>query len=379
YSMMINGGKDVTPAILDRVQDGNGKTVFLNGGVTCDYCQQDEYLGGPPPELPDNRRQVIDPVTAYQVTFMMQGVVENGTGFRLRALDRPLGGKTGTTNDSFDAWFMGFSPDLVVGVYVGMDTPEQMGNETGSSAAAPIVTDFMGEVLADVSKVPFRIPEGVTLAPINRTTGEPTYIGAQDYILEAFRPGTEPNLGGLNSTIRVGSGSDVFGISGSRNSGSNDTFDEFSYDDDYASSEEPKTDKDKPIKDSLENVETDGETNKKTTEDDKPKALTQKDLQAAAEEAEDNSVTARGPDEAEQVGDKLTSSEGGLTEDAQQGLNAAEEALRGLGTPVDGSYDEGKAVDVAKETLKKKLPLKPKAPSVPKDVATDEDIDDGIY
>ena len=239
YSMMINGGKYVEPAILDRVQDGTGKTIFLNGDLRCEFCQQEEYLGGPPPELPDFRHQVIDPITAYQVTFMMQGVVENGTGFRLRPLERPLGGKTGTTNDSFDAWFMGFSPDLVVGVYVGMDRPEQMGNETGSSAAAPIVADFMTEVLAKSPKVPFRIPEGVTLAPINRITGEPSYIGAPDFILEAFRPGTEPSLGSLNSTIRVGSGAqDSFSLY-SRDDAVNETpFDEFSYDDDFASDED---------------------------------------------------------------------------------------------------------------------------------------------
>ncbi len=220
YSTMINGGKKVEPRILDRVQAGNGETVFSTA-QSCDVCQQEEYVGQMPPKLPDMRPQVIDPVTAYQVTYMMKGVVDNGTGFRLRALERPMGGKTGTTNDSFDTWFMGFSPDLVVGVYVGMDTPEQMGAETGSSAAAPIVTDFMKEALKDQAKVPFRIPEGVTLAPINRNSGEPSYIGAPDFILEAFKPGTEPSIGGLNSTIRIGSGSDTLGFFGGGTS--NDT------------------------------------------------------------------------------------------------------------------------------------------------------------
>jgi len=389
YSMMINGGKDVTPAILDRVQDGTGKTVFLNGDVTCGYCQQDEYTGGPPPELPDNRRQVIDPVTAYQVTFMMQGVVENGTGFRLKALERPLGGKTGTTNDSFDAWFMGFSPDLVVGVYVGMDSPEQMGNETGSSAAAPIVTDFMREVLADVPKVPFRIPEGVTLAPINRITGEPTYIGAQDYILEAFRPGTEPSLGGLNNTIRVGSGSDVFGISGTRSGGSDEEFDEFNYDNDYASAEADETD-------ASEGDAREGDAAASDTSADKskaPKALTPEELLAAAREAEDASVTARGPDdkvEADDVAKKSDETEkndepvDGLTDDAQQGLNAAEDALRRLKVPVDGAQSDkaqNALKDAANDALNKKLPLKPKKPPTPKGETAedDEDIDDGLY
>ena len=209
YSQMINGGKQVEPTILDRVQDGAGKTIFVHGDVSCETCQQDEFLGGPPPALPDDRVQVIDPVTAYQVTYMMQGAVENGTGGALRSLGRPLGGKTGTTNDSIDTWFMGFSPDLVVGVYIGVDTPEQMGRETGSSAAVPIVKDFLSEALKDKSPVPFRIPEGVTLAPVNRDTGETSYIGAPNFILEAYRPGTEPSIGGLDSNIRVGSGTDT--------------------------------------------------------------------------------------------------------------------------------------------------------------------------
>ena len=211
YSTLANGGKAVTPTILDRVQDGQGKTIFVNGDKLCEACQQDEYNGGPPPEMPDEREVVIDPVTAYQVTFMLKGVVDNGTGFRVRRLQRPMAGKTGTTNDSYDTWFMGFSPDLVAGVYVGMDTPEQMGLETGSSAASPIFTDFMEVALKNQPKVPFRIPEGVTLSPVNRNTGEPSYIGAPDFILEAFRPGTEPTVGELKSTIRIGSGSDSFG------------------------------------------------------------------------------------------------------------------------------------------------------------------------
>lgn len=209
YSQMINGGKAVTPTILDRVQDGQGKTIFIHGNEVCEACTQEEFSGGPPPVMPDLREQVIDPVTAYQVTYMMQGAVENGTGASLRSLGRPLGGKTGTTNDSIDTWFMGFSPDLVVGVYVGVDTPEQMGLETGSSAAVPIVKSFMSEALAGTTPVPFRIPEGVTLSPVNRDTGEPSYIGAPNFILEAFKPGTEPSIGGLSSSIRVGSGTDT--------------------------------------------------------------------------------------------------------------------------------------------------------------------------
>ncbi|MGB6318657.1 MAG: transglycosylase domain-containing protein [Litorimonas sp.] len=211
YSVMVNGGKRVVPSILDRVQDGQGNTIFLNTDTTCPECQQEDFTGQPPPVLPDEREFVIDPVTAYQVTYMMIGAVENGTGAKMRALGRPVGGKTGTTNDSKDNWFMAFTPDLVVGVYVGKDTPSQMGNETGSSSAVPIVLDFMQEVLDGEPAVPFRIPDGLTLSPVNRDTGEPSFIGAPGVILEAFKPGSEPQVGSLDDTIRIGSGSDTFG------------------------------------------------------------------------------------------------------------------------------------------------------------------------
>ena len=220
YATSVNGGKKVTPSIIDRVQDGTGRTVFRHP-EECVPCYQDDWTGQSPPELSDTREVLLDPVTAYQTTFMMQGVVDNGTGRTIAELGRPLGGKTGTTNDYKDAWFMGFSPDLVAGVYVGFDTPETMGREAGGVVAAPIFKAFMGEVLADAPVVPFRIPEGVSLAPVNRDTGEPSFIGAENYILEAFRPGSEPGIGSASSPIGFGSssvGSPLFG-------GGSDTFD----------------------------------------------------------------------------------------------------------------------------------------------------------
>ncbi|WP_371398215.1 penicillin-binding protein 1A [Fretibacter rubidus] len=210
YSELVNGGKKITPTILDRVQDGDGKTIFVHANKTCTECQVEEWTDGSPPALPDDREQVMDPVTAYQITYMLKGVVDNGTGRSISVLGRPLGGKTGTTNDYKDAWFMGFSPDLVAGVYVGYDTPRPLANEAGGKAAAPIFRDFMREALKDKAVVPFRIPEGITLSPVTRDTGEPSYIGAPDFILEAFRAGTEPKLGDLSSTIRVGTARDSF-------------------------------------------------------------------------------------------------------------------------------------------------------------------------
>jgi penicillin-binding protein 1A len=136
---------------------------------------------------------VVSPEAAYQMVSMLQGVVERGTGARLRELGRPLAGKTGTTNDSNDAWFVGFSPDLAVGVFVGFDQPRSLGpNEQGASVALPIFRDFMAGALADKPKTPFRIPKGVRLVRVDAESGLKARPGDQHVILEAFRPGTEP-------------------------------------------------------------------------------------------------------------------------------------------------------------------------------------------
>ena len=206
YATVINGGKKVTPTMLDRVQDNRGQTIYIHDKRECPECQMDEWNFSSPPELPDEREVVLSPVTAYQVTSMLEGVVLRGTGRSIASLDRPLGGKTGTTNDFKDAWFMGFSPDLVVGVYVGYDTPRPLGTETGGLAAAPIFKMFMADALKDQPKVSFRIPEGVLLAPVDQVTGEPSFIGAPGFIYEAFQPGTEPRIGGGGSKISIGGG-----------------------------------------------------------------------------------------------------------------------------------------------------------------------------
>jgi len=221
YSVLVNGGKDVNPRIIDRVQNRAGETIYLHGETACEICVQDEWQGQAPPQLDDDREDLMDPITAYQVTYMLKGVVDNGTGRSISVLGRPLGGKTGTTNDFKDGWFMGFSPDLVAGVYVGYDTPRSLANESGGKVAAPIFRDFMGDVLKGKPKVPFRIPEGITLAPVNRDTGEPSFIGAPNYILEAYRSGTEPGLSGFGSSIRVGG--DSYAIGANNTSGDNST------------------------------------------------------------------------------------------------------------------------------------------------------------
>lgn len=235
YASLVNGGKAVQPRLIDRVQDKDGKTIYRPDDRACLECQIEEWDNSEPPVLPDAREQVVNPVTAYQMTSMLEGTVERGTGAGLRQLGRPLAGKTGTTNDEIDAWFMGFSPDLVVGVYVGYDAPAPMA-ETGAKAALPIFRSFMRDALEGTPAVPFRIPEGVLLAPVDATSGEPSFIGAPNTILEAFRPGTEPRLGSVSDTIRIGGGTDSF-IGGYTGFGGGNNTDEFDVNDLIAAGE----------------------------------------------------------------------------------------------------------------------------------------------
>jgi penicillin-binding protein 1A len=141
----------------------------------------------------DDRKQVIDPMSAFQMTSIMEGVVQSGTAQKLKVLGRPIAGKTGTTNDYKDAWFVGFTPDLAVGAYLGYDQPTSMGHgETGGTLVAPIVRDFLKEALKDVPPVPFRAPPGIKLVRVNHKTGLLAGPGDKTAIMEAFKPGQEP-------------------------------------------------------------------------------------------------------------------------------------------------------------------------------------------
>jgi penicillin-binding protein 1A len=210
YAAFVNGGKKVTPTLLDRVQDRYGRTLYRNDQRACEGCMADDWNGEEPPTLVDTRDQVLDPIVAYQVTHMMEGVVERGTGRRALRVGKPLAGKTGTTDDYRDAIFVGFSPDLVVGVRIGFDDNRSLGEgEAGGSLAAPIFTEFMEKALELQPAIPFRIPPGVRLVKVNATTGAPSPGGGPGTIDEAFRPGTEP---GMN--VFVGQ-EDCLSISGS--------------------------------------------------------------------------------------------------------------------------------------------------------------------
>jgi penicillin-binding protein 1A len=222
YGMFVNGGRRIQPIIIDRIQDRSGRSVFRRDQRECDQCNAEWRRQGAP-TLPDNRQQVIDPVTAYQIVSMAEGVVLRGTATSVAALGFPLGGKTGTTNDYKDAWFIGFSPDLVVGVWTGFDTPRDMGEgETGGRIAAPIFRDFMRDALRNTPPTPFRIPGGVRLVRIDYLTGGLPTASTTQTILEAFRPDTEPT-GAVSSSAFVFGGtdpidprvlSDITGVSG---------------------------------------------------------------------------------------------------------------------------------------------------------------------
>lgn len=197
YGALVNGGRRVQPAILDRVQDRAGRTIWVADERECPGCTVLDWNGSMgEPQLEPLGEEAVDPVVAYQVVSMLEGAVARGTGTALRALGRPLAGKTGTTNEFRDAWFVGFSPDLVVGIYVGFDTPMPLGQgEAGGVLAAPIARDFLRPALQGYAVSNFRLPDGVSLAPVNRDTGEPSALGRPGVILEAFRPGTEPRRG----------------------------------------------------------------------------------------------------------------------------------------------------------------------------------------
>jgi penicillin-binding protein 1A len=196
YAEIVNGGKKVEPTIIDRIQDNQGWTIYRHDQRPCEACQVSSYDGGAMPEIPDVRQQVLDPATAYQMVSMLEGVVQRGTGTAVKAVGKPLAGKTGTTNEGRDVWFMGFSPDLVAGVYLGFDQPRSLGPKaTGGGLSAPIFRDFMTEALKDEPATPFRVPPGIRLVRVDYMTGERASPGSEKVILEAFKPGTEPTMG----------------------------------------------------------------------------------------------------------------------------------------------------------------------------------------
>ncbi len=191
YSMLANGGKRIKPTLIDRVQDRWGKTLYRHDERQCIGCDSAQWENQLEPKLVDKREQVLDPLTAYQITSIMEGVIQRGTGASIRSVGKHLAGKTGTTNEAKDLWFVGFSPDLAVGVFIGYDRPRSLGSHAQAAQfAAPIFRDFMTVALKDKPDTPFRVPPGIKLISIDVHSG--LRSSGPGTILEAFKPGTAP-------------------------------------------------------------------------------------------------------------------------------------------------------------------------------------------
>ncbi|MGZ2502081.1 penicillin-binding protein 1A [Rhizobium beringeri] len=207
YSVIANGGKQIKPTLIDRIQDRYGKTIFKHEERLCEGCNAGDWQNQEEPNVVDNRETVLDPMTAYQITSMMQGVIQRGTAAgKIDLGGRDVAGKTGTTNDEKDAWFVGFTPDLVAGLYMGFDTPAPLGRGgTGGVLSAPIFNEFMQAAVKDTPESKFVIPSGMNLISIDRKTGMAAGDGDPNTIVEAFKPGTGPadsfSVIGMDSTM----------------------------------------------------------------------------------------------------------------------------------------------------------------------------------
>ena len=188
YSAFINGGKLVSPILIDRVQDSEGNTILNNENRTCANCDQISFTGEDYPFIKNNYKQIFSPQTAYQITSLLEGAVKRGTGKKLKDLNLNLAGKTGTTNKNTDAWFIGFTSNLVVGVYVGMDNPQPLGKfETGSKTALPVFKNFIKKAIKKSEARPFKVAEGITMMVVDPLTGQKAKFSSKDTILEAYK------------------------------------------------------------------------------------------------------------------------------------------------------------------------------------------------
>ena len=188
YSSFVNGGKLISPIIIDRIQDSEGNTIINNENRKCTNCDKISFTGKDYPSVEDNYEQIMSEQTAYQITSILEGVIKRGTGKKLKELRLNLAGKTGTTNENTDAWFVGFTSNLVVGVYVGMDNPKPLGKfETGSKAALPIFKEFIEKAVKKSDARPFKVPSQMILMVVDPLTGEKAKFDSKNTIIEAYK------------------------------------------------------------------------------------------------------------------------------------------------------------------------------------------------
>ena len=188
YCAFANGGKKINPILIDRVQDSEGVTIFNSEKRNCDKCDQISFLSEEIPKISNNFEQVISPGSAYQVTSMLEGVIQRGTGKKIKYINLDLAGKTGTTNENTDTWFVGFTSKLVIGVYVGMDEPKPLGKyETGSKTAMPIFEEFVKKAVNKRDARPFKVAENIVMMVVDPITGKKANFNSKKTIIEAFK------------------------------------------------------------------------------------------------------------------------------------------------------------------------------------------------
>jgi penicillin-binding protein 1A len=188
YSSFVNGGKLVKPIMIDRIQDSEGSTIFNNEKRKCVNCNQISFLSKNYPEIEDKFLQIFSQQTAYQITSILEGAVQNGTGKNLKDLDLDLAGKTGTTNGNTDTWFVGFTSKLAIGVYVGSDNPKSLGKyETGAKTALPIFKSFVKNAVRKEDARPFKVADGILMKVIDPVTGEKALTESKSTIIEAYK------------------------------------------------------------------------------------------------------------------------------------------------------------------------------------------------
>ena len=188
YCSFVNGGKLVEPIIVDRIQDSEGNTIFKNEKRICDNCDKISFNGTNIPKIKNNFDQIFSPQTAYQMTSILEGVIKRGTAKKLKNLNLQIAGKTGTTNKNTDAWFIGFTSNLVIGVYVGHDQPRSLGKiETGSKTAMPIFKDFIEKAVNNYEARPFKVSKDIKMMVVDSVTGKKADFGSKKTLIESFK------------------------------------------------------------------------------------------------------------------------------------------------------------------------------------------------
>ena len=211
YSAFVNGGKLVGPILIDRIQDSEGNTILNNEIRKCKNCDQISYSSNNYPEITDGYKQIFSSQTAYQMTSILEGVILRGTGKKLKDLNLNIGGKTGTTNKNTDTWFIGFTSNLVIGVYAGSDNPETLGKyETGAKTALPIFRSFVEKTTSKSESRPFKVPEGIIMMVVDPETGQRVKFSTKDTIIENFKKKDIANNEVLNTNIKTKDTNNIF-------------------------------------------------------------------------------------------------------------------------------------------------------------------------